>query len=89
MLVAAAIVGAFPYRHLPVDTVESIISDNRRKGLKAKASLVSLLEAFGIRYSPAVAERIALSMHAKDVAEDIRNLLKALASHPTNVELIR
>src|SRR3989442_11776206 len=62
----------------PVETVESILSDSRRKGLKAKTSLTSLLESFGIRYSPAVAERIALSMQAKDISEDVRNLLKAL-----------
>ena len=78
LLVATAIAEAFPDRLSPVETVESILSDNRRKGLKAKTSLTSLLESFGIRYSPAVAERIALSMQAKDISEDIRNLLKAL-----------
>ena len=78
LLVATAIAKAFPDRLSSVETVESILSDNRRKGLKAKTSLTSLLEWFGIRYSPAVAERIALSMQAKDISEDILNLLKAL-----------
>ena len=80
LLVAAAIVKAFPDRVLPVETLSSIITDNRRKGLNSKTSLTSLLESFDIRYSPVVAERIALSMQAEDVGEDIRNLMKELAS---------
>jgi len=80
LLVATAIAKAFPDRLPPVETVDSILSDNRRKGLRAKMSLTSLLESFGIRYSPVVAERIALSMQAEDISEDIRNLLKALVS---------
>ncbi len=80
LLVATAIAKAFPDRLRPVETVESLLSDNRRKGLKAKTSLTSLLESFGIRYSPVMAERIALSMQAKDISEDIRTLLQAMVS---------